>query len=259
MRILIAILTAATLVFGATSALAAEWTVTKLRGTVLLLVDGAWEPIARGAIVPEHRIVRTVRGRVTLQRGNETIDLGPQTQISIDDRGGPKPFTTVTQHFGHVQVEAEVKDVRHFAVRTPFLVAVVKGTRFAVQSGKNGSKVAVQRGAVLIVDPDSSSSVTVGAGQSASTQASKPLTVAGRGKLPEVDGPKGSGKSNAGGNGNGNARDNSNGNARDNSNGNAGGDGAGNAGSNGESNAGGSGTSNAGSNGQGKVGGGNSV
>jgi hypothetical protein len=255
MRILIAILTAATLVFGATSALAAEWTVTKLRGTVLLLVDGAWEPIARGAIVPEHRVVRTVQGRVTLQRGNETIDLGPQTQISIDDQGGTRPFTTVTQHFGHVQVEAEVKDVRHFAVQTPFLVAVVKGTRFAVQSGKNGSKVAVQRGAVLIVDPDSSSSVTVGAGQSASTQAGKPLTVAGRGKLPEVDGPKGSGKSNAGGIGNAGGSGSSNAGGSGNSN--AGGSGSGNAGGDGNGNAGGNGNGNAGGNGQGN--GGNSV
>jgi hypothetical protein len=256
MRILIAILTAATLVFGATSALAAEWTVTKLRGTVLLLVDGAWEPIARGAIVPEHRVVRTVQGRVTLQRGNETIDLGPQTQISIDDRGGPRPFTTVTQHFGHVQVEAEVKDVRHFAVQTPFLVAVVKGTRFVVKSGKRGASVDVRRGAVLVVDPDSSSSVTVGAGQSASTHAGQPLTVAGRGKLPEIDVPKGSGKSNAGGNGNAAVAaampvTTATAMPAAVATGNAGGDG--------ECNAGGNGNGNAGSNGQGKVGGGNSV
>ena len=255
MRILIAILTAATLVFGATGALAAEWTVTKLRGTVLLLVDGAWEPLARGSTVPEHQIVRTANGRVTLQRGNETIDLGPQTQISIDDRGGTKPLTTVTQHFGHVQVEAEVKDVRHFAVQTPFLVAVVKGTRFVVNSGKRGASVDVRRGAVLVVDPDSSSSVTVGAGQSASTHAGQPLTVAGRGKLPEVDVPKGSGKSNAGGIGNAGGSGSSNAGGGGNSN--AGGSGSGNAGGDGNGNAGGNGNGNAGGNGQGN--GGNSV
>ena len=184
--LIVAILTAATLAFGATAALAADWTVTRLRGTVLQLVNGDWQPLARGAVVPEHRVVRTVGGRVTLVRGKESIELGPETAISIDDRGGAKPYTTVTQHFGQVAVEAEVKDVRHFAVETPFLVAVVKGTRFVVKSDRDESIVLVRRGAVHVADSQGESSVTVVAGQSASTHEGAPLTVAGRGDLPDV-------------------------------------------------------------------------
>lgn len=181
-----ALFAAGLMLFGASAASAADWTITKLRGTVVLLVDGEWQPLARGAVVPEHRIVRTLGGRVTLQRGKEIIELGPQTQISIDDKAGARPFTTVTQHFGQVAVEAEVKDVRHFAVETPFLVAVVKGTRFVVKSDREQSIVTVRRGAVLVVDSESSDSVTVVAGQSAAVEEGEQLTVAGRGHLPDV-------------------------------------------------------------------------
>ena len=231
-----ALFAAGLLLFGASAVTAAEWTVTKLRGTALLLVDNEWQPLARGAIVPEHHVVRTLGGRMTLQRGKETIDLGPQTQISIDDKAGAKPFTTVTQHFGQVGVEAEVKDVRHFAVKTPFLVAVVKGTRFVVKSDRDESIVQVRRGAVLVVDAASSDSVTVVAGQSAAVEDGAQLTVAGRGDLPDVvdsrgkkkgessdqSGSKGNseGKGNSESNGNGPGA-NSSGNAAENSNGNS--------------------------------------
>ena len=67
----------------------------------------------------------------------ETLDLGPDTQVQIHDRGtAAKPNTVVQQHFGTVSVEAQVENVQHVAVETPYLAAVVKGTRFTVTSGK---------------------------------------------------------------------------------------------------------------------------
>lgn len=172
-----------------------DWTASKLRGRVLQLIDNQWQPLDRGMVVPDTRPIRTLRsGRVTLVRGNETVDVGPDSEIQIVDRGGSKPFTTVKQQFGTVSVEAEVRQVQHFAVQTPYLAAVVKGTRFTVTSGKGGASVSVQRGHVEVDDLADKSHVTISIGQSVSIDLSKTrpeLKVSGRGALPEVLDAKG--------------------------------------------------------------------
>jgi hypothetical protein len=171
-------------------ALADDWTAQQLRGQVLQLVAKQWQPLNRGDVVPDDRVIRTLGfGRVTFTRGGETIELGPNTQIQIHDRGGSKPFTTVTQYFGSVGVEAEVENVQHFAVDTPFLAAVVKGTKFVVTASKTGASVSVTRGHVAVDDNANHQHVTIGVGQSATIDAGKTggnLAVAGSGVLPVV-------------------------------------------------------------------------
>jgi hypothetical protein len=166
-----------------------DWLAGKLRGSVVQLVDGQWQTLKRGMIVPDDRVVRTMAaGYVTFTRGAETLDLGPNTQIQIFDKGGKKPFTTVKEYFGSVAVEAEVRNVQHFAVQTPYLAAVVKGTRFVVKSGASGADVSVQRGHVAVEDRHDHSHVTLSVGQAA-TVGSKNLgeiTVSGIGELPTV-------------------------------------------------------------------------
>jgi len=166
-----------------------DWIAGKLRGQVLQLIDNQWQPLDRGAVVPDSRVVRTLHsGMVTFARGNETLQVGPDTQIQIFDKGGSKPFTTVKQYFGSVSVEAEVQQVQHFAVQTPYLAAVVKGTRFTVSSGKGGASVEVRRGHVAVEDKQDKTHVMLAVGQSASVdiEAGGALQVAGRGKLPVV-------------------------------------------------------------------------
>ena len=174
-----------------TAAMADDWVATKLRGTVLVLVEGDWAKLKRGDVVPDDRVIRTLRGgRVTFERGAESIDLGGDTQVQIFDRSGKK-FTTVKQYFGSVGVEAEVQQVQHFSVQTPHLAAVVKGTRFVVVSGKRGAKVEVKRGRVAVEDRDTHQSTLVGAGQAAISGDGTPLVVSGRGDLPVVYGANG--------------------------------------------------------------------
>jgi len=171
-----------------------DWLAGKLRGPVMQMVDGQWQPLTRGMVVPDDRIVRTMAaGYVTLTRGAETLDLGPNTQIQILDKAGKKPFTTVKQYFGSVSVEAEVRNVQHFAVDTPFLAAVVKGTRFTVVSGKTNSMVTVRRGHVAVENNTNKSHVLLSVGQSATVDGVKTnsIIVEGRGKLPAVLGSDG--------------------------------------------------------------------
>jgi len=43
-------------------------------------------------VVPDSRVIRTLNtGRVTFKRGDETVDIAPNTQIQIYDKGGRKP------------------------------------------------------------------------------------------------------------------------------------------------------------------------
>lgn len=166
--------------------LADDWTAVKLRGVVMGLFDGEWVRLERGVVIPDDQAIRTLAsGRVTLERGEETIEVGPDTQIQIVDRAGRSKHTRVKQYFGRIAVEAEVRDVTHFSVQTPHLAAVVKGTRFVVTSGDDGARVQVERGAVAVKD-SANSSVVIGAGQEAKATPGAAMTVAGRGELPQV-------------------------------------------------------------------------
>jgi hypothetical protein len=165
--------------------LASDWTVERVRGDAQQLVGDTWEPLSRGDVVPDDRTIRTLVGRMTLVRGSEVIELGSGTRIEIVDKEGRRPFTTVRQFSGRVQVEADVRQVQHFAVHTPYLVAVVKGTRFEVTTSPKGSDVSVDRGAVAVTNAGSGVNTVLSAGQSAAT-AGKALLVQGRGDLPNV-------------------------------------------------------------------------
>ena len=163
------------------SALADDWIATKLRGQVLQLVAGKWEPLARGDVIPDDRVIRTLKnGRVEFQRDNETISLAADTQIQIVDKTGKK-FTTVTQYFGEVEVEADVREVQHFAVETPYLAAVVKGTKFKVTSGDRGASVKVLRGLVDVAIEATGAHAEIPAGQTIAVAASGGLAITGPG------------------------------------------------------------------------------
>lgn len=156
------LLVVALISFGAT---ADEWVVAKLRGGVFVYVEGGWEQLRRGDTVPDDRVIRTQpSGRATFVRGGESVEVGPSTQIQIIDRRG-RAFTTIRQFYGQVEVDAEVQNVEHFGVRTPYLAAVVKGTRFIVTSDKERSLVEVVRGRVAVEDFATRRSVLLLAGQ----------------------------------------------------------------------------------------------
>lgn len=180
------ILALAIVAAGLSTALGDDWVAVKLRGQVLQLVENRWLPLHRGDVVSDDRVIRTLQsGRVEFHRAREMISLGPQTQIQIHDETGRR-FTTVNEYFGEVQVEANVENVQHFAVETPQLVAVVKGTIFVVRSDNHVASVEVKRGAVAVSSTEDHSHVTVGAGQEAHTSTGGTLAVSGKGTLPVV-------------------------------------------------------------------------
>lgn len=182
---------AALVLFLAAPALADDWQAVKLRGIVLQLVNDEWRPLQRGDVVPDTRVIRTtLSGHAEFTRGGETIDLEPNTQIQIFDKAHhQKPYTTIVQQFGTVSVDAQVQNVQHFAVDTPFLAAVVKGTHFVVTAGKSGGSVVVNRGHVAVTDKFNRTHVLLSVGQSATidrVNTGGALLVQGAGVLPPV-------------------------------------------------------------------------
>lgn len=250
----------------ATPSFADDWVAERLRGSVLILNDGAWTELKRGDVVSDDSYIKTLgNGRVDFTRGAERIEMAGHTMIQIID-GSRAKFTNVHQHYGQVAVEAEKKDVNHFAVVTPYLAAIVKGTQFVVKSGSTGGSVSVDRGTVGVSDPITGNSTEVSPGQGASVDPRGNFTVSAEAgvALPKVQNiapvRNPNSGNNAGGNNNGRAigldEDRNNGNGNRGSSGNSGGsassnginngNASGNA-SNGNGNAGGSGNNSAGS------------
>ncbi|QYO76049.1 hypothetical protein [Devosia salina] len=65
-------------------AMAEDWVAARLHGNVEKFANGSWSPLARGDSVPDASKIRTEGGgRVELQRGEETISLGGNTEIVI--------------------------------------------------------------------------------------------------------------------------------------------------------------------------------
>jgi hypothetical protein len=217
---------------------------------------------------------------VTFARGVERIELSGATEIRIFDREG-ELMTTVMQAYGTVTVEAERRNIQHFSIQTPYLAAIVKGTRFTVVSDETQSNVAVSRGLVQVQDYEHDRATDISPGQTATVGQDIALEVTGSGPLaPTVtldgvlvaavpdsqdvsgdatdrqgNGQVGSDNANGGNHGNGNAGGSGNGNSGDNGNGNSnsGGNGNGN-GNSGNGNAGGNGNGNNGDHGNGNNG-----
>ena len=224
-------------------ALADDWMVDRLRGEVLVMAHGAWMPLQRGDIVSDSSRIRSAEGsRVTFTRGAEAIELDGATEIRIFDQQGER-MTTIMQAYGSVTVEAERLQIQHFSVQTPFLAAIVKGTRFTVRSDESQSSVDVARGLVQVQDYAHGVATDIAPGQSAVVSNDIVLDVTGVGKHAPVvtlDGQvvlaaHGQDNSNQGqgNNGNGNAGQGNNGNHGQGNNGNGNGGNAGNSGSNG--------------------------
>jgi hypothetical protein len=167
------------IVLSSVAASADDWVAQKLRGAVLTLVGGSWVQVHRGDVVPDGQPVRTQNnGHVTLVRGAEMVDVRPNSQIEIVDRDG-RQFTTIRQLYGTVEIEAEVRNVQHFAVVNRHLAAVVKGTHFVVKSSDRGAEVAVSRGKVAVQDTLTGETVQVPAGHAVTTSAEAPLVLDG--------------------------------------------------------------------------------
>ena len=135
-------------------------------GRIWIQTDGA-QAVSLGdtrTIAPGTTLATSASGRALLRRGAETMVVGPNTIMQVP-KGSSRLFTTMVEATGVVEFDVEKRNVKHFAVKTPYLAAVVKGTHFAVRAGANGDSVSVARGIVEVESLATGETVDVLAGQ----------------------------------------------------------------------------------------------
>lgn len=238
----------------------APWVVAEMTGGAYVrpgeAEDEPWRKLSAGVPIEEGSVIRTdAGGEVTLSNGSDRIELAANSEIELPAAAGDDGFTRVIHWIGSAFFEVGKRPDPHFEVDTPYLVAIVKGTKFTTEVSSKGASVDVTEGVVGVSTGKGENSRDLTAGQSANVSAAEPDKVApGKavkgGAKPADDGnpaTDGKGKGNApGGN---DSPGNSGGKGKGNSGGGAKGDGKGNGNAGGGGNAGGNGNGNGGNGG----------
>jgi hypothetical protein len=168
-----------------------NWRVGKSSGAVWVTKSQA-QPVSLTSEAVLHagdNITTGRNGRVMLIRGEERIIISPNSAVGIPKANANGMDTTITQRAGTILLEVEKKNVPHFEVETPYLAAVVKGTRFRVTVDSRGARVDVTRGKVQVADFKSGQFALVLPGQAAKVLASGSggLSLTGKGQLSPIE------------------------------------------------------------------------
>lgn len=151
------------------------WNVESHAGTVWVK-QAALQPVALNpneSLRAGSTIETGADGRVVLVRGDESIIISPRTSLALPEQNDNGMATTILQSFGTILLQVEKRAKQHFEVETPFLAAVVKGTKFTVTVDQSGAAVHVVEGAVEVIDLDTGDVGMVRPGQTAHTPAAQ--------------------------------------------------------------------------------------
>jgi FecR-like protein len=188
MRKLLAILSAAALMALPVATLQSAswgWLVQKTTGSaVYQSAQLRMTPLRKGVILNRGATVRTgTNGKVLLVRDAESVFIGPHSIAAIAAHPTPGMRTTVLLQKGKLDLSVNTKSRPHFSIETPYLVAIVKGTKFQVTSFASRSEVTVKEGRVRVKALASGKYADLDPGQKAVVDRSGNLTLSGKGKL----------------------------------------------------------------------------
>ena len=175
----LAVLLASTSAFAETPG----WVVSESSGKVAIVSTGISRVAIRGGQLVAGDFVTTgATGRAVLVRGEEYLVVAPSTRIRIAEPAKSGGFTQIVEHFGNVIYKIKKMTMPHFAVETPFLAAVVKGTTFSVTVTEKGAAVQVVEGRVEVATRDRGAAFMVLPGDIGSVRADalRTLKVQGR-------------------------------------------------------------------------------
>jgi FecR protein len=165
----------------ATAAAAGQnnWVVTQLSGDARVLHPGA-QPASlkvNGQLTPGDTLLTGPSGRATLVRGGDYIIVAPRSELRLPASPPPAGFTRVIQNLGTLLFKVQHTGIPHFAVDTPMLAAVVKGTTFTVVVDQQRSAVQVIQGAVQVTALDGGMSRIVEGGRTVFVNHDSPKTL----------------------------------------------------------------------------------
>jgi FecR protein len=162
----------------AADAAAGAWLAEEVRGTVLVRAGGeaptSWRPLAAATpIAGQSEIATGSDGIAVLHNGADQIRLTPNSRLVLPPDQDEGLMTIIEQSLGKIFFNIGSRPDRSFEVDSPYLVVLVKGTRFAVTATYLGDSVAVTEGTVEVRTNDGADSpgTLIGAGQTASVRA----------------------------------------------------------------------------------------
>jgi hypothetical protein len=158
------------------------WVVKELKGAAFSRPrdgdDSQWRVLQAGAAIDPGSAVRTDgSGRVELTNGVDTIRLSPSSEIELPTALNGDPVTRVIHWIGTAFFHVGKRPGPQFEVDTPYIVAIVKGTKFTTTVSAGGASVKVSEGVVGVSAAAGGSSIDVTAGGSASVSAAHSNTV----------------------------------------------------------------------------------
>jgi FecR protein len=168
------------------------WSVAALAGTAATRasgdINGAWQPLRTGATLPPGSVVMTgADSRLVLSNGVDRIRMSADSQVELP--AAPEGAVTRVIHWiGTAFFQVGKRPPRQFEVDTPYLVAIVKGTKFTTTTGAAGASVKVTEGIVGVSPAKGGDGIDVTAGQAASVAASASGRVS-RGGLADAGDP----------------------------------------------------------------------
>ena len=130
----------------------AAWIVTQKSGDVRVLRNGV-QPASlavRSALSAGDVIATGSNGRAMLTRGGDYVVVAPGRRLLLPKEEQKSGFTRLIQQVGTMLYKVKHTGVPHFAVETPILAAVVKGTSFTVVVDDKRAAVQVTEGLVEV-------------------------------------------------------------------------------------------------------------
>ena len=151
------------------------WRVTEAAGAVQVQNGGRTAAATRGATLRPGDVVTTgADGRAVLVRGQEYVIVAARTRLRLPAAAEERGIVQMIQDWGRATFRIEKKATPHFGVKTPYLVALVKGTTFTVTADSKGAEVAVEEGRVEVGTPDGTVRRMVAAGMAAGIASAQP-------------------------------------------------------------------------------------
>jgi len=152
------------------------WSVAELKGTAFIRSaadeNEAWRPLRTGASLPPGSVIMTGEGsRLVLDNGVDRVRLSADSQVELPVAPEDGAVTRVIHWVGSVFFHVGKRPPRQFEVDTPYLVAIVKGTKFTTTVAAAGASVKVSEGVVGVSPSTGGDGIDLTAGQAASVSA----------------------------------------------------------------------------------------
>jgi len=174
---------------------AGAWLAEEVRGTVRVRAAGeaptGWQPLqAATPIAGQSEIATGSDGVAVLDNGVDQIKLTPNSRLVLPPDQGEGLMTIIEESLGNIFYSIGSRPNRSFEVDSPYLVVLVKGTKFTVNANYLGDSVAVTEGSVEVraAGGGNAAGTLIGPGQTASVGAGGNSIGVGSGEPSSGDG-----------------------------------------------------------------------